>query len=118
MDTEELARQHRAALRAELAYTSDSFFPIADWPRWAQQTFMKDHKNYQERFALFLFFYGNGLEGKKCIQWILYLGKYDVSAIRHLHNLLKDAENDKLDKNYMYWNMHLNRNIKWGQVNI
>lgn len=37
------------------------FFPIKDWPSWAQQAILMEHKYNSERYQLFVFLTNNGL---------------------------------------------------------
>lgn len=39
----------------------DFFWPVRQWPMWAQQLFLKYHLRYQERYSLFFFLAANGL---------------------------------------------------------
>lgn len=70
---------------------ADIFFPFNSWPRWAQQAFTKQHKNRDERYKLFVFFWKNGMEPGTAASWIMRYGNYDRNAYSSLYDAVRDC---------------------------
>lgn len=49
----------------------DWFFPLRTWPDFLQDLALKCHKNNRERFTLFFFLVGNGLEPQLAGRWCI-----------------------------------------------
>lgn len=86
---QERARQNR--LRA-LLIRADEFYPIGMWPVWLQQIFLKRHKNRQERFKLWLFFWRNGMHRRRATYWVMSHGSYDRTAWASIQDLSRMSE--------------------------
>lgn len=87
----------------------DEFFSIREWPTYLQELMLLEHKNNRERFTLFFFLTGNGLNPTTASDWIqssdaraqrghltLVAGVYDPSALRQLAQLIEQARNGSL----------------------
>lgn len=74
---------------------SDLIADVSTWPEHYQQLLHKAHKNYDERFRLFLFLWSNGVPPLTCRHWVLYHEQYgypyDREAHRHLDGMVRDA---------------------------
>ncbi len=49
----------------------DSFWPISQWPAWAQQLFLIQHKNDSQVYNLMFFLLANGLVPFMALKWAL-----------------------------------------------
>jgi len=86
----------------------DEFFTIREWPAYLQEMMLLDHKNNRERFSLFFFLTGNGLNPTLAADWIqsrdvrggqhLVTGVYDPQAIRHFAQLIEQSRTGTLFK--------------------
>jgi len=99
----------------------DDFWPIREWPAWAQEVALMSHKNYRERYRLFLFWTFNGLNPNTAAGW-LYMrdyrhptplaGDYDRSATSQINGMIKQAQRGTLferDKRSATFDMILGR---------
>lgn len=93
----------------------DDFWPIREWPLWAQEIATNaairdkkpanNHKTYRERYRIFLFWTFNGLNPQTAAGW-LYMsdykngvalaGVYDHSAVAQVHGMIKQAHQGDL----------------------
>lgn len=87
-------------------HEGDVFYPSAMWPTWARHMLFKRHKNYHERYTLWLFFVGNGLDPEIARDWIMRWGGYDASAWSHITNMMVRRHT----VHGYYWDMHLRSN--------
>lgn len=91
--------------------TQDVFFRYGDWPGYLQEMILLPHKKDRERFTLFFFLVGNGLDPFIASQWALILdvrpwqgrprvilGTYDDAAQRHMAQLRKQLREENLFK--------------------
>lgn len=86
------------------------FFPITMWPQWARSLYLKSHKNRVDRFTLFCFLVGNGMEPKAARHCIL-IGQYDNAAHNQMAELVKKGPGG--NKNIMYWDIQNKRNMRF-----
>lgn len=74
----------------------DIFFPSETWPGRYRQLFINSAKTYSERFQLFLFFAGNGVEPDLAAELVLITGdKYDPAATAHVLSLARKFRDPK-----------------------
>lgn len=73
---------------AEAFYIYENFFPIRTWPEWAKTDFFVPHKNYRQRYRLWVFLWANAMPPQTCTYWVLWHGGYDRAA----HNQMKACE--------------------------
>jgi len=78
----------------------EEFWPIREWPLWAQNLALKMHLSYQERYELFFFFAVNGLPPVLLEEWVLatdaqlwparqlFSDGYDRSAQSHVKSMV------------------------------
>jgi len=93
-------KQFEAAVRRRLTSmikSSDEFFDIEEWPRWARVSFLEPHHKRNERYNLFLFFWRNGLRAETAERWIMFHHNYrqyayDKNALEDIRGLRKLAE--------------------------
>nr|WAE42826.1 MAG: hypothetical protein [Cressdnaviricota sp.] len=91
----------------------DSFYPFHKWPKWAQKSFEKPHKDRRERMYLFVFFWKNGMEPTMAKNMVLAHGNipslairrrmqwgYDISAETSLDDLV-DKTKTEAGKDYL-----------------
>jgi len=82
----------------------DDFWPIREWPLWAQRVALMEHKKHDDRFSLFRFLVFNGLEPQLSLHWVKckdYRGRiieehYDRSAESSFAHMLRRALNGEL----------------------
>jgi len=99
----------------------DDFWPIREWPPWAQATALQSHKKYRDRYRIFLFWTFNGLNPNTAAGW-LYMsdykhniplaGIYDNSAVSQINGMIKQARNGTMferDRRGRTWDMILGR---------
>jgi len=103
----------------------DLFWPLREWPNWAQELALKEHKGNRDRFSLFYFFVANGMDPWQARHAVLAFdarptafgielidGDYDVHARRQIMQMIKQAEDGSLFKtNKRYFDMTLGRTI-------
>lgn len=65
--------------------------PIKDWPTWVRRLFFKRHKDRNERFDMFVFFFRNGASPEQSARWVMYPGVYDASAHRSMQDAVRQA---------------------------
>lgn len=92
----------------EYFHLQDSFFPIGKWPSYLIRMMLLEHKNNRERFTLFFFLTGNGLEPTTAAGWILTTdvawpdkriqGRYDPSALKQMSQLIEQERSGTLFK--------------------
>lgn len=94
-----------------IALEGEVFYPMNMWPQWAVRLYLLAHKDRVQRFSLWLFFVGNGLEPNIARQWILSGGGYDLSAIRQMQELVDIGPQG----DYKYWDIALRKNKRFQQ---
>ena len=87
----------------------DDFWPIREWPPWAQEQALMFHKTYHPRYQLFRFLVFNGLNPTTAAGWIYIsdisktgvplAGIYDKSAVSQINGQIQQAKNGTLWKN-------------------
>lgn len=91
----------------EYLHTQDVFFRYGDWPKYIQDMVLKPHKNNRERYTLFFFFVGNGLDPYQAARWTLLidvrqgtlvLGQYDESARQQMEQMRREVREEKFFK--------------------
>lgn len=105
------------ALRVDRLWTffniGHYFWPIRDWPRWAQELALSRHLDYNDRYRLFYFYASNGLAPDLTSDWMLTTDVevhgggsvslshegYDDEASRHVHTMMLQFINGDLFKN-------------------
>ncbi len=74
------------------------WFSYFGWPAWAREAILLEHKPRSQRFNLFYFFVGNGLEPSLAVDWIRSKDAhgdyteweiYDKSALDDLKGMVK-----------------------------
>lgn len=68
---------------------SDVFYDYETWPAWAKMSFDKKHKNRNERFKLFVFFWRNGMEPGTARRWVMIHDTYDKAAWESMEDLVQ-----------------------------
>lgn len=53
-----------------LNVVQDDFWPIRDWPLWAQVTMMSHHLGNNEGYTLFCFYVWNGMDPDTAAEWL------------------------------------------------
>lgn len=90
----------------------DMFFRYGDWPEYLQRMMLKPHKNNRERFTMFFFLTGNGLDPEAAGLWTLLLdvrpglagilrpipGAYDEAAHKQIEQMKQQLANGTLFK--------------------
>jgi len=85
----------------------DVFVPIREWPRHFRQMMYGRHLNNEERFTLFLFLTGNGLEPSIAAGFVLIpAGDYDMEAMRQMVWLMHAAYNGELFDRYRTYDIN------------
>lgn len=92
------------------------FWPIAQWPEYLQEMALKRHKENHERYKLFQFFHGNGLDAVLAIAYLkmmdvrddgrLIFEPYDATASKQFLQLIQQAKDGSLWK-YNFFDMTL-----------
>lgn len=77
------------------------WYPIRQWPRFLAEAVMKQQIGNKERFSLFLYFVGNGMDPAQAKRVILRMKRFDRSAITHLDYLERNA--DRYLQRYQVW---------------
>lgn len=97
----------REARLLDYFHTQDDFARIGTWPRYLIDMMLLEHKNNRERFTLFFFLTGNGLEPSTAAGWILTTdvagskriqGHYDLSATKQMSQLIEQERSGTLFK--------------------
>lgn len=98
--------------------TGEDFYKIRSWPRYLREMALRAHKNYRERYRLFLFFVANGVEPRVAYEWVslrdVVNGRpvyeaYDASANAQMASAIKDADEGRLLLNRSWYDMRLGR---------
>jgi len=71
---------------------SDEFFPFNKWPQWAKSLFLIKHKDRNQRFRLWIFFWKNGMEANRARYWVMFGGGYDRSAWSSMQDLVNKTQ--------------------------
>lgn len=90
----------------------EDFWPFKDWPLWAKQSFLKPHKNRNERYYLWIFLWKNGMEPHRASYWVMKHGGYDREgwqSIRDLENKAKTPHGRRYLGLPRIWDMELRR---------
>lgn len=98
-DTRHLSREQ--ARWSNYLNKQDWFYPLRSWPDFLRDLALKCHKNNRERYTLFFFLVGNGLDpqlaGRWCIgnDYTLDSGPiskgYDASAYKQVEQMKNQA---------------------------
>jgi len=103
------------------------FFPLGKWPQYLVDMVLKPHKDNRERFTLFYFLVGNGLNPEDAHLWTLLLdvrpglrgtpviitGQYDNKASEQMEQLKRQlAENQLFTGNKKMMDMTLGRVVQ------
>lgn len=91
--------------------TQDVFYRYGDWPRYLQEMILLPHKNNRQRYTLFFFLVGNGMEPVLAGQWaliidvrpvagrpVMVLGQYDDEAQRQMAQMKREVREEKFFK--------------------
>jgi len=91
--------------------TQDVFFRYGNWPAYLQEMILLPHKNNRQRYTLFFFLVGNGLEPLLASQWallidvrpvagrpVMVLGTYDAEAMRQMEQMRREVRNETFFK--------------------
>jgi len=91
--------------------TQDVFFRYGDWPRYLQEMILTPHKNNRQRYTLFFFLVGNGLDPILASRWTfiidvrtaagrphMILGQYDDEAQRQMEQMRREVRNETFFK--------------------
>ncbi len=106
----------RQARLINYLHTQDFFFKLGEWPGYLRDMILQHHKSNRERFTLFFFLTGNGLDPSTAVSWTLIadyrgkeiLGSYDIPArsqMMQLQKQLKDGNLFKGEKKMMDMNL-------------
>lgn len=90
----------------------DMFFRYGDWPEYLQRMILLPHKDNRQRFTLFFFLVGNGLEPEIAGVWTLLIdvragltgilrpivGGYDDAAHKQIEQMKQQVANGTLFK--------------------
>jgi len=86
----------------------DIFWPIREWPPWAQEDMLRFHKNYDQRYHLMRFLCFNGMNPREAAAWIYIsdisstgtplAGIYDASAVSQITGMIGQAARGTLWK--------------------
>lgn len=95
---DDVRRRYNEARYAMYKIVQTVIGPFTEWPSWILRIFVKDHKTFDDRFALFKFLFANGAAPEEAARWILFnpyapLG-YDASAHNHMRYLVNKAKNN------------------------
>lgn len=60
--------------------TFGDWYSLREWPVWAINAFFNVHKDRNERYRLFVFFYKNGMPPWHAVFWVMWHDTYDLSA--------------------------------------
>lgn len=94
------------------------WWKISTWPGYLQTMALKEHKSYRDRYRLFLFFVGNGLDPMTAYHWVvmrdyvdgdLKWEAYDASAHAQLTTQIKETESGKIFVGREWFDMILGR---------
>jgi len=86
----------------------DEFWGIREWPEWAQQIALLEHKRYRDRYRFFLFLTFNGLNPLTARMWVVMMdyhnnryieGDYDRSAWSQFDSMVRDAFSGAIYRN-------------------
>jgi len=88
----------------------DLFWPIREWPPWAQDNMLLLHKNYDQRYHLMRFLVFNGMNPRIAASWIYIsditstgtplAGVYDSSAVSQITGMIGQAAKGTLWKSH------------------
>ena len=115
-------RRREAALWNHFNSSKFDWYPIREWPKYIQEMALKEHKNNRERYKLFLFFVGNGMnpytatincmlrdvrpsEYDRGRKYDVY--PYDHKAMEHFAQLQREAETGRLQREGKYYDLNL-----------
>lgn len=76
-------------------YHADEFWEFKFWPAWARQAFFNPHKNRDQRFKLFLFFWKSGMQPERAFYWVMWHKTYDNNAYYSLRYALNQTRTAK-----------------------
>lgn len=88
-----MVMDRRSARLSMFFKKQDIFFPYRQWPGWAREYILLEHKSNRIRFNLFFFLVGNGLNPEIAAKWITYkdyivqhpvVGVYNRNALTQL----------------------------------
>lgn len=105
--------QRQARLR-NYFIKQDYFWSFRDWPQWAQDTALKEHKRYRERYRLYLFWTFNGLDPATAVDWLTardYTGgaliaeRYDRGAWSQIYGMQQQIRDGTFYKGISMYDM-------------
>lgn len=70
----------------------DLLHPFRTWPRYLQDMMRIRHKNRQQRFKLFVFFWVNGVEPSVAKFLVMNRGQYDRQAWQSMNDLVNQTQ--------------------------
>lgn len=70
----------------------DVFWRFSDWPMWARQAMLLQHKVHDLRYNLVYFFVGNGMYPEEAIAWIKM--RDAVAGVTQVYNYDSAARDD------------------------
>lgn len=93
---------------ANREFGNGSFFPIDMWPDEIVEPFLMIHKTNPQRFALVLFFAGNGLDSTRIKPAIFanFADDYDALANNHIDQLILKM-NGNVPEHWVYYDVVL-----------
>lgn len=98
--------------------TGEDFYKIQTWPNYVAAMALKAHKNYRERYRLFLFFVANGIAPEVAYYWVCMRDyengepvyeAYDASANAQMNAQIQAARNGSIFNGKSWFDMHLGR---------
>lgn len=102
-------REDRLFYANELFETLDIFYPFSRrWGPVAGDLWYKPKLSNQERFNLWIFLYGNGLEPSLISYWIPIGRNFSISDYRQMQQLQRQARGHLLDR-YTYYDIETQR---------
>lgn len=95
----------------------DFFYPISQWPLHLQKMMLRSKKTSLQRYTLFSFLNGNGVDPQIAVQAIyvqdvrqgvLIPGNYDAEALREFQRFINRSRKNELNfyGPMHYWDMH------------
>lgn len=105
--------------------SGEDFFKIVEWPTYLRAMALKAHKNYRERYRLYLFFVANGLDPVLAYYWVnardyaeggLKFEPYDASANSQMNAQIKATHEGRIFRRANWFDMTLGRVVHGPEV--